>query len=445
MDTASKAKDISSYDSELKIETARKAGTTANVQKEVNAFYSLSQISDPVSIGFKLFFRYDTDFGLLAPESSDKSAMAYLKRIGDSTRAALLKKFIEHLKFINMDMSYVFQNIDGLDIIRQHKPWERYGEDAKITITTLETVDFKIQSLMSMYKDIWYDSIRGVEVLPANLRRFDCSVFVFAIGSYMIKETTDKLDEYSFMSIPNAKRQYDNSSVVADEKNINEVYYLKAPDLFNHIVYDLSECEFLPWESQEGMHKPSNNSIEHITNTIAFSFRWCRDSWRYFGLTGNNQFSATFLMAVAAAEDKQQKQSLMDKFSDFKSSLFGDSYFGNLAENVFDQTIAPLTTRAEAIIDKYGSLEKIKQQGLDAAKDLATNAANKLADTIAGKLEGMFLGNVYNVSPASVVGALTGDNLASGLTSLASRATGSSESLKSTKKLQPGTNVYGSM
>lgn len=440
------AQDISTYDSQLKIEAGRITGSTSNVQKDVNSFLSLSQISDPVSIGFKIFFRYDSQFGLLAPESSPNSALSYLKRIGDDTRMALLKKFINHLQFLNIEMSYVFQNIDGLDIIRQHKPWERYGEDAKITITTLETVDFKVQSLMSLYKDIWYDSLRGVEILPVNLRRFDCSVFVYALGAYQIIETENKIDEYAYMSIPNAKRQYDNQSTgVSTLSNVNEMYCVKAPDLYNHIVYDLSECEFLPWESQEGMHKPSNNSVETITNTISFSFRWCRDAWRLFGLTGNNQFSASALMAIAVAKDKDTKLSVMDKFNDFKSSLFGDSFFGNLAENVFDTAMAPLTSRAEAILDKYGSLEKIKERGLNAAKDLATNAANSLANKIAGKLEGMFLGNVYNVSASSVIGALTGDNLASGLTSLAGRATGSSESLKSEKKLQQGTNVYGKM
>lgn len=441
---ADSIKEIGSFESEKAIVEAASMGRPANVMRDVQSFISLTQVSDPVTLGFKLFFRYDTEYGLLANEKYDTSALAYLKRINDTIRYDLLKRFIAHLQFLNMEMSFLFQTIDGLDTIRTKKPWERFNDDAKVTVGTLETVDFKVQALMSMYKQIYFDDIRGVYILPVNLRRFDCSIFVYSSATYQVTESTTGIDNFAYFSVPNAKRQYgnDSSSEVGKDN-----YYVKAPDMYNHIVYYLSECEFLPHDSQDGgFFKPSNTgATETATNTIAFSFRWCRDAWQMYGLTGANQISATVILAAAIADDKNSSESLITKLGNFKSSLFGDSFMGKLGESLFDKAAAPLTSRASDIIDKYGSLEKLKQQGLNAVKDLATNTVDALARKIGGKLEGMLLGNVYGVSPSNIIGALTGDNLAGGLTQLASKATGSSASTKSESKLTTDTNVYNKM
>ena len=175
------------YADAIKEAQQRTMGIPGKAIREINAFNSSTFVTDPVAVGFKIFFNYNSYYGLLGKETDNhdsNSAIDYLYRIGQDARASLLKKFISHLQDINMNLSFMFQEIDGLDTIRQHKPWERYKEeDSIIKINMLETIDFKVQALMSMYNNIWYDTIRGVEVLPANLRRFDCSIFIYAIGA----------------------------------------------------------------------------------------------------------------------------------------------------------------------------------------------------------------------------------------------------------------------
>ena len=148
------------YAAQIKETQNRTMGTPAKAIREINAFHSMECIyfTDPVAVGFKIFFNFNSTYGLFGKEQGTResnSAIDYLNRIGQTSRASLLKKFISHLQDINMNLSFMFQEIEGLEIIKNHKPWERYKEDESIIkINMLETVDFKVQALMSMYNNI---------------------------------------------------------------------------------------------------------------------------------------------------------------------------------------------------------------------------------------------------------------------------------------------------
>lgn len=456
----------SDFASLIKQTQGRIMGTDSSALKDINAFRSLSIISDPVAVGFKIFFNFSSNYGLFGQESKNgsdtsNSAIDYLNRIGQTARASLLKKFILHLQDMNMNMAFMFQTIEGLDVIRQHKPWEMYkADEAKIKLGLLETVDFKVQSLMSMYNNIWYDTVRGVEVLPANLRRFDCSIYIYAIGAYQIHtnnvnsddktvsyNTADfqnRLNNEAIRSIPNVLINPDGSMASMQLTNTDGLY-VTSPDLFNHVVYDLCECEFLPWESQDGFHKPSNSEYPFITNDITFSFRFCHPGYRFFNELSDIRVSDSLLFQVATANSSGGALSIIDKFKDWKSNLFGDSWLGNVAESMFDKATSNLMNKAEAIIDKYGSVEKLKQVGTDLLHQAVESVADRIGDYAASKINSLFLGNVYDyTSVSSLTDALTADNMVG---ALSNEFLGkSAASLKSIKKLKsPGPNVYTKM
>ena len=453
------------YADAIKEAQQRTMGIPGKAIREINAFNSSSFVTDPVAVGFKIFFNYNSYYGLLGKETDNhdsNSAIDYLYRIGQDARASLLKKFISHLQDINMNLSFMFQEIDGLDTIRQHKPWERYKEeDSIIKINMLETIDFKVQALMSMYNNIWYDSIRGVEVLPANLRRFDCSIFIYAIGAYQIHlgatsssgeylssspQVDEQLNQRLVQVVPNILKNYgENQKSELVITNTNGLY-VKSPDLFNHVVYDLSECEFLPWEAQEGFHKPSNKETTYIDNNIAFSFRWCTPGYRFFDITADLRVSDNLLFAVAVAGSDKEAQSLLDKYNTWKSKAFGDSWLGNVAEGMFDKAVGGLVSTASDLYSRYGSVDKLKSLGKTILQQSVESVADRLGNYAAAKINSLYLGNVYDyTSAAAITGALNGGtNVVGGLSNALLGK--SSASLNSTKKLaSPGPNVYTKM
>lgn len=430
-------------------------------QKEINQFFSLSCISDPVSLAFRIFWRFDSTCGLLADERYTNSALAYLKRIGETSRYELLNRFITQLKLLSSEMSYVFQEISGLEDTYKHKPWETFITDdlPQIAVKTLETVDFKVQSLMSMYRTIWFDDTRMCEVLPANLRRFDVSVFVYAMGAYQIQvdaspsgdsNNASSMQEYLTQSIPNIHANPGNKKLTGNSAIDKDEFFIKAPDLYNNVVLDFSECEFTPWNSATFFTTAQNNSRDVASNEIVFTYRFCKDRWRFFGQTGAEMFGAVFLAKLAIDQENGKKQGILGKWNDFKDKIFNNSFMQNnpfvqqLAKQVFDNTLGQYEETFENLASKYGSLDALKKTGIGFVQGMAQNIVDKYTKAMMAKVNGMFLGNVYDWRPSNIIGTLGADNLAGAVANFAGNS-GSSESLKSESKLAPGSNVYNRM
>lgn len=438
-----------------------------SVSHELNAFFSLQTISDPVSLAWRPFFGFSDTCGLLANESHVNSALNYLKRIGETYRYTLLKKFIEQLKMISSRMTYVFQEIEGLETAYKRKPWESsVGDDnARITIKTLETVDFKIQSLMNMYRDIWFDYSRMAEILPANLRRFSLSIFVYAMGIYRIEVDRNVIgddgnvvtykDDYVKGAIPNIHNGADISSLSNSYPDTSSLY-LKAPDLFNHVVIDLAECEFIPWESGAPFFTNlSNKSVDMMEfNELAISYRFCKDRWRFYGQTGDEAFGSAMLMAAAVEQKDAKKFDLLDKYNNLKDKAFNNPFMQKnpfvqkLAQQVFDKTVGQYEQQATTLMEKFGSLERLEKTGIDFIQGITQNAVDKLSSMLMSKVNKAYLGNVYEWDASSIIGstftALGSSNPASHIERFIpnSKIPKDTESIS---KLPSGANVYNKM
>jgi len=143
----------------------------------LNGFYTLP---DPHVVGFKVFFHFHDEVGLLANGDLRGSAEAYLNRIGETKRANVLSKFKLLLEEIQTEYSHQMTTLEGVG----EGYTEGYGiidreERASITIKFFETLDNKIQSLIGMYRHIVYDKNRDVWVLPMNMREFNISIYFF--------------------------------------------------------------------------------------------------------------------------------------------------------------------------------------------------------------------------------------------------------------------------
>ena len=129
--------------------------------------------------------------GLLAPTwlenpSQDdyykyNSAWAYLKNNYEEERAVALKEFITLLSQISTQSPWYFKEVTGVDEALTRERWSVGDERKKISIKCLnDSVDRRIESLLSLYRSIVWSHSRKCEVLPANLRKFDMGLFVFS-------------------------------------------------------------------------------------------------------------------------------------------------------------------------------------------------------------------------------------------------------------------------
>lgn len=154
-----------------------------------------SLTGEPGWFYFKIFFKFDTNYGLfpgiLGPGlksvyGSQNSAINYLNMIdtNNSYRSNIhystaLIKFVKTLSWINSFAPWFFKKITGmenanyLDLNEMNK--ERYIEIE----CSEDAVDMRLTTLMDLYRYFCYDHITQKEILPENLRKFDMSVVIF--------------------------------------------------------------------------------------------------------------------------------------------------------------------------------------------------------------------------------------------------------------------------
>jgi hypothetical protein len=150
------------------------------------AYAHLSSLNDPLYLDFMVIPHFSAKSGLLADESNINSALRYLRDIGETDRYNELKKFIELFKEIMERCMWVFKSVSGISEAIQLKTAEPYYVDSKLSFTCWESVDWRMQSLLTMYRSIAYDlNDRFVEILPINLRRFQMSIYISDVKVYV--------------------------------------------------------------------------------------------------------------------------------------------------------------------------------------------------------------------------------------------------------------------
>jgi len=118
------------------------------------------------------------------------SAVSYLEKIGEKTRAKYLRAFVQGLQEINRTRPYYWQTIEGIDEAWAKAtdfsldPFTGSAPGAGITIGCLEAIDLKLTALFSLYKMAVYDVQYKRFILPKNLMRFDCYVYIQEIRKF---------------------------------------------------------------------------------------------------------------------------------------------------------------------------------------------------------------------------------------------------------------------
>lgn len=184
---------IKSYNSIYQLREAfrRSGGHSDTFANEFN------RLETPASLYFRIFFHFNTGYGLLNTgrefidfdstrltyTENTNTATSYLYVNGEMQRKQMLDDFVTLLSNINTYSPWYFQSIDGLQDALQRSEYTgefKIDEEPRsITIKTLEdSYDNRISTLLDLYKAVAFSKIQHKEILPANLRRFDMSIYI---------------------------------------------------------------------------------------------------------------------------------------------------------------------------------------------------------------------------------------------------------------------------
>lgn len=267
--------------------------------------------ADPVTLNFKWMINWNKPYGLFAKEDNINSALAYLKRIGDDARYQMLTIFINKFQEFIKDYDFLILGCEGLAEIVNRKPQDIPKEDEdKVSFSVRETVDLRVQGLLTLYRQIWYDDIRGVEVLPANLRRFDCHVLVYSAGYYNMA-LYDITKEETYEAIKNGS--FGDSSEKLIFPTIKKLTRLNENDLdnlpFNHSIVYIGDASFVNEECGKPFFSELSNEMngDYVKNNITITYRFSNYSGIFHNVSGSFNYGS--VLATLAAVNSVSNQS----------------------------------------------------------------------------------------------------------------------------------------
>lgn len=333
-----------------------------------------SVLTDPTNLGFKLFFHFSSQSGLLASETYTNSALAYLARIGDMTRYNLLKRFISVLSMVNSISPWVFQSIDGLGEIYK-KPFDEMTYSKSLTISCLETIDFRISALNDVWRRIVWDSHRKIYILPENLRQFSMSVYVYDTALRMASvpsNNSTSINSYNFMNhaiLEPSPSLNDNSNQLV---NSNSDYKISSVAEINHVLFDIGYCTFSIDSGSSTFTTVSNADQSQAVQDLIIDFRQSEVSGLFKTLFGESELAKT---AEAFVKTSVSSQGVPQ----------------------FDPTRNLLQTArdfSKSMLDLDSWKTKID--------DFADIASVRLLDKAYASLHSLYLGNVHGFEPAAL-------------------------------------------
>lgn len=280
-------------DSAIDVATGLKTanGTLGVITSEDRARTAL--YADPVTLNFKLLIDFDCEHGLFG--NGTNSAISYFKRIGDKLRLELMGRFINEFKKFIQYYDFLFLGCEGLQEIFNRNAWLAPNENEdKVIFTIRETLDLRVQALITMYNNLWWDDVRMVEVLPANLRRFNCCILVYSSSYfdnllYGIKEDSDINSSPGRFVLP--------TKVKLD--HINKIGPSITKDArFNHIRVNLIDAQIDTNESGKTFFSELSNEMQgdYVKNSLGIKYRFSNTTGLFTNVSGNKYISDVLIV-----------------------------------------------------------------------------------------------------------------------------------------------------
>lgn len=237
---------------------------------------------DPTYLSFALMFDWHDPQSspLLAgggdPDKPEKLGPAelFLTQLAEGSafykeRLEDLLAFKDALYTINKDLPWFWQSLKGLERLQQYDPLNNYwgGDDAKLEIETLESLNLQIAGLMHLYRRAIWDERKWCYILPANLRKFRMWVYVTEVRTIQVKTETKVggiNKETALKNFPS------NIKPTIDTKNKNED--IMGTGGRPYFMIGLDYCEFDMTTGTTIFADLSKNPEGPASNTISIKY-----------------------------------------------------------------------------------------------------------------------------------------------------------------------------
>ena len=241
---------------------------------------------DPTIWGFKILFTgINTTAGGLLNSNEDVpgTAAEYLKNIGDTNRLQYLKSFSEMLQRINRESPWYFQKVTGLG-----DAWKRDFTKpltkGKITIECLESVDFRLTTMIDLYRKACFDWVNRKEVVPKNLREFDMDIYIVEtrrfkwwqndfMGDMNEKFNTLKDAAADFKADPAA-----SAKTLANAAFVGSVEDDQEFERINHIMFKFRDCEISLESGAKALDSATNVDPSQVSQEIIIDYSYVEES-----------------------------------------------------------------------------------------------------------------------------------------------------------------------
>ena len=436
-----------------------------NAFAKTNLFYASGPflgVQDPTVFGFKLFFHFNNmDSPLLFGINGDiqkaptNTAAGFLKSIGDQQRLFYLEKFLYLLSGINTQCPWYFQSLTGLKdawAAPIDKPY--IGKDKKLEIECLESIDLRITAMMDLYRKACYDWKNRRCVVPDNLMRFRVSVYVYearVIGNPNAIALTppDETPAYGYGGNLRGEASKTNAALVSrligvDETrndpitpNVNGV--LGTPMSTTRNLFHFDYCKF---DMNQSAHLDTVSNMEpsEVKQKLTIGYEDFEEENMYNFWTATDPVTSAYVRTLdrIALDDPQLEDPGVPLRSTDRPAAQSEQTAKNPSGNSTDieaegtfqkeklagEKILTLRAVIEETEEKTfsGKIDSIYQSvssnvenktGRISDNTLISDTANAVVDGAVGrvtnfvnaKLTGLFLGNVYGLSPGTLLGA----------------------------------------
>lgn len=346
---------------------------------------------DPTYLSFVILF--DTNDRVNSPLFSGP-AEEFLQGLETepyyAERLASLREFKKALLAINNDMPWYWQSLSGLENLQKYNPENAYlgGSDARLTISTLESLNLPIAGLMYLYRKAAFDERKWNWILPENLRKFRMYVYVTEVRSIknLTQPTLNGIDtDTALKDFP------DNIKPSIDIENANAG--ISGQNARPYFMVGLNFCEFDMTTGTNILADLQKNPTESATNEISITYE------------ALNNIEARVLNGII----EDLKPNSLSPAPESES--YSTDTLGNFAKDKFNSKVKELEDRAvqdlkllgeqkkneliqaarNATINRIPSIDNIYQNlvtGIDGATDVNTQSSNigfNIKENIFGK------------------------------------------------------------
>lgn len=246
---------------------------------------------EPDSDNMDMVGKESSDINELGKLLNADTAWNYLQLNGERERAYKLMKFVKLLSDISTKSPWYFTSVSGLETALTREQFGNHEfkieeESKKITIKCLpDAYDNRIGTLIDLYRNIVWSHSSKREIVPANLRKFDMSIYIFSdtIGSMhgVTNNSTEAIDENNLRDTtrdtanpenPNLYKVNLDANASIDVGEIDKLNGAPTRYIVGHKYIEFHNCEFNFNSSSSGYGEISNSEGYSPEYTIEISF-----------------------------------------------------------------------------------------------------------------------------------------------------------------------------